>query len=122
MMGFVYDTLPATQADYTDMTTSYGYDVALTVLWCIVLIIQVTQIPLRETWFSATFIFTCALEIVGFIGRCLGHSNTYALAPILMNSLCLLVAPVFAMGGIYFQLSRLIDIYGERFSLLKARN
>lgn len=122
MMGFVYDTPPTSQADYTDMTTSYGYDVTLTVLWCMVLLTQITQISLRETWFSATFIFTCILEIVGFIGRCLGHSNSSALAPILMNSLCLLVAPVFAMGGIYFQLSRLIDIYGERFSLLKARN
>lgn len=122
MIGFVYDTLPPTRADYTDMTTSYGYDIAVTVLWCIVLIIQIMQIPLRETWFSATFIFTCILEIIGFIGRCMGHTDSTALAPILMNSLCLIIAPVFAMGGIYFQLSRLINIYGERFSLLKARS
>lgn len=40
--------------------------------------------------------------------------------PFLLQMICLTIAPVFTMGGIYYQLAKLIEIYGHKYSLLPS--
>lgn len=73
----------------------------------------------KQWWFGGSFMCACILEVLGYIGRALSHqhggdqSDYYVL-----QMVCLTIAPVFSMAGIYFQLAKLIEIYGHQFALL----
>lgn len=65
------------------------------------------------------FICTGILEVLGYVGRTWSHFNQNSLNAFLLNMICLTISPVFTMGGLYYQLSKLIEIYGHKFSLLR---
>lgn len=119
--------LPQMEAAASDSDSLYGgmvpnlrFNVAMIVIWGILLGIQVLQVIMRQYWFTVAFICTGILEVIGYVGRTCSHSNVAALNPFLLNMICLTIAPVFTMGGIYYQLAKLIEVYGHRFSLLPS--
>ncbi|CAI4804466.1 CIC_collapsed_G0051150.mRNA.1.CDS.1 [Saccharomyces cerevisiae] len=105
---------------YGGMVPNLRFNITMIVIWGILLTIHVVQLLMRQYWFSIAFICTGILEVLGFIGRTWSHSNVADMDAFLLNMICLTIAPVFTMGGIYYQLAKLIEVYGHRFSLLPS--
>ncbi|QEU62447.1 Rsb1 [Kluyveromyces lactis] len=73
----------------------------------------------KQWWFFVCFICACILETIGYVGRALSHQDGGPQADyFIMQMVCLTIAPVFTMAGIYYQLAKLIEIYGQRYALL----
>ncbi|CAI4786779.1 ANL_collapsed_G0050220.mRNA.1.CDS.1 [Saccharomyces cerevisiae] len=105
---------------YGGMVPNLRFNITMIVIWGILLTIHVVQLLMRQYWFSIAFVCTGILEVLGFIGRTWSHSNVADMDAFLLNMICLTIAPVFTMGGIYYQLAKLIEVYGHRFSLLPS--
>lgn len=105
---------------YSGMVPNLAFNIAMIVIWGILLTSQILLIWMKQYWFSVAFICTGILEVLGYIGRTWSHYNVYAMNPFLLQMICLTIAPVFTMGGIYYQLAKLIEIYGHKYSLLPS--
>ncbi|GME85478.1 unnamed protein product [Ambrosiozyma monospora] len=79
-------------------------------------------IPTREIFLGVSMTIGCALELVGYIGRVLGHGDPYELKYYMMNSLGTVISPVFFMAGIYNCFGSIIEIFGRQYSPLKPIN
>lgn len=70
-------------------------------------------------WFGISYFCGCGLEMAGYIGRSLSAQDVSNVNDFLLQIICLTIAPVFIMAGIYYLLAQLIMIYGVQFALLK---
>lgn len=102
---------------YGGMTPNLAFNICMIAIWGILLASQIVQTIYKQYWFSVAFICTGILEVLGYIGRTWSHSDTSLMDPFLLNMICLTIAPVFTMGGIYYQLAKLLEIYGSKFGL-----
>ncbi|CCH58731.1 hypothetical protein TBLA_0A09460 [Henningerozyma blattae CBS 6284] len=102
------------------MVPNIGFNLAMLVIWGIILAVNCVQVYWRQWWFSIAFICADILEILGYVGRVIGHYNLYSLDPYILQMVCLTLAPIFTMGGLYYQLAKLIEIYGHKYSLLPS--
>lgn len=102
---------------YGGMTPNLAFNICMIAIWGILLTLQCAQLIFRQWWFSTAFICTGILEVLGYIGRTWSHSDTGLMDPFLLNMICLTIAPVFTMGGIYYQLAKLLEVYGPKFGL-----
>jgi len=100
---------------YGGMTPNLAFNICMIVIWGILLACQIVQVIYKQYWFSTAFICTGILEVLGYIGRTWSHSDTSLMDPFLLNMICLTIAPVFTMGGIYYQLAKLLEVYGAKF-------
>ncbi|KAL4993619.1 RTA1 like protein-domain-containing protein [Aspergillus recurvatus] len=93
------------------------------VLFAIMLLAQLCQGLRFRTW-SYLALMTCGtlLEVIGYGGRLLLHSNPFNFSAFLQYLICLTIAPAFVTAAIYLSFGRVIVIYGERFSRLKAKS
>ncbi|KAF2793980.1 RTA1-domain-containing protein [Melanomma pulvis-pyrius CBS 109.77] len=73
----------------------------------------------RFIGFSVAMISGCALEVIGYVGRVLSHSNPFAENPFLIQIICLTIAPAFMAAGIYLCLSRIVLTFGAHNSRIK---
>lgn len=103
---------------YNGLVPNLGYNVAMLAIWGVLLTVHVLQLYLRQYWFSIGFICTGILEVLGYIGRTWSHFNQDNVNAFLLNMVCLTISPVFTLGSLYYQLSKLIEIYGHKFALL----
>lgn len=107
------------QAFYSGMVPNYRFNVTMAVIFGLLLLFQfVVGLYTRQYWFFAAFTCACILEMLGYIGRALSHKDLTVEDYFLLQFICLTIAPVFTMGGIYYQLAKLIEIYGHKFALL----
>ncbi|KAK2052914.1 parasitic phase-specific protein PSP-1 [Colletotrichum caudatum] len=75
-----------------------------------------------KTWgFSASMIFGCILEIVGYVGRLIIHNNPFDFQGFLMQIICITVAPVFFSAAIYVLLSQTISFLDRSISRFPPR-
>ena len=102
---------------YGGMTPNLRFNITMIVIWGILLSAQCVQVIYKQWWFSVAFICTGILEVLGYIGRTWSHQDTGLMDPFLLNMICLTIAPVFTMGGIYYQLAKLLEVYGAKFGL-----
>jgi len=59
------------------------------------------------------------MEVIGYIGRAEVHENTDQLMPYILQSMFLLLLPVFFAASIYMVLGRIIRVArGEKYSLI----
>ena len=63
-----------------------------------------------------------SLEIVGYTGRILMHFNPFSRENFLLYLIDLTIAPVFMAAGVYLCLARIVTVYGEKLSWIKARS
>lgn len=73
----------------------------------------------RYHWFNVTFIAGFAIEMVGYLARCLSFNDQSLLKFFLIQTICLMVAPAVLMAGVYFLTAQLIVIHGRQYSFLK---
>lgn len=105
---------------YSGMVPNLAFNISLLAIWGVLLSLNVSLVWMKQYWFSTAFICAGVLEVIGYAGRVWSHFNVFLMDPFLMQMVCLTIAPVFTMGGIYYQLAKLIEIYGHGFSLLPS--
>lgn len=105
---------------YGSMTPNLRFNLCMVVIWALILCFQSFQLIYKQWWFSIAFLCTAVLEVIGYAGRTWSHYDTFLKKPFLMNMVCLTIAPVFTMGGIYYQVAKLMEVYGHQFSLIKS--
>lgn len=105
---------------YAGMIPNFRFNTCMVVIWGILLAAHIIQLIYKQYWFSIAFICTGILEILGYIGRTWSHHDTTLMDPFLLNMICLTIAPVFTMGGLYYQMAKLVEIYGYKFSIIKS--
>lgn len=105
---------------YSGMVPNLGFNIAMLSIWGVLLSSHVLLVWLKQYWFSTAFICAGILEVIGYAGRVWSHFNVFMMDPFLMQMVCLTIAPVFTMGGIYYQLAKMIEVYGHRFCLLPS--
>ncbi|KAK3991202.1 RTA1 like protein-domain-containing protein [Cladorrhinum sp. PSN332] len=74
----------------------------------------------RGTFFTVVMILGCITEVIGYAARVLSADNPWQELGFLMQIVCLTIAPAFLAAGIYSCLAKLVLIYGEGNSRLKA--
>ncbi|KAJ5574028.1 RTA1 like protein-domain-containing protein [Penicillium hispanicum] len=61
------------------------------------------------------------LEIPGYIGRIMMHSNPFNFNAFLLYLICLTIAPAFFTAAIYICLGKIVIVYGEDISRIRPR-
>jgi len=74
----------------------------------------------RGTFFAVTMILGCITEVLGYVARVLSADNPWQELGFLMQIVCLTIGPAFLAAGVYACLAKLVLIYGEGNSRLKA--
>ncbi|PNS15088.1 Protein RTM1 [Sphaceloma murrayae] len=75
-----------------------------------------------STYFVIPFLLGAIFECVGYIFRIVGYFDTSALAPFIVQSLLLLVAPALYAASIYMVLGRIIRyVRGEQYSIIRVK-
>ncbi|QLQ81229.1 hypothetical protein HG537_0E05850 [Torulaspora globosa] len=105
---------------YSGIVPNLAFNATMLAIWCVLLCWHTVMIWFRQYWFSSAFICAAILEVLGYSGRVSGHFDPSLETPFLMQQVCLTIAPVFTVGGVYYQLAKMIEIYGHRFSLLPS--
>lgn len=102
------------------MTPNYGANLTMVIAFAVFLLLHTTLgLFTRQWWFGTAFFCGAGLEMAGYIGRFLSHSNVDELNDFLVQIICLTIAPCFIMGGIYYLLSQFIVVYGTSYALIK---
>ncbi|CEP60708.1 phospholipid-translocating ATPase RSB1 LALA0_S01e17150g [Lachancea lanzarotensis] len=102
------------------MTPNLAFNTAMAAIFGVLFITQaVLGLWTRQWWFMVSFLIACGLEVAGYVGRALSHNDNTDINDYLLQFICLTIAPVFTMAGIYYQLGKLIEIYGHKFALIK---
>ncbi|QLL33669.1 hypothetical protein HG536_0E05800 [Torulaspora globosa] len=105
---------------YGGIVPNLAFNAAMLAIWIVLLGWHSLMIWFKQYWFSSAFVCAAILEVLGYAGRVQGHFDPSLETPFLMQQVCLTIAPVFTAGGVYYQLAKMIEIYGHRFSLLPS--
>ncbi|OJJ45556.1 hypothetical protein ASPZODRAFT_473749 [Penicilliopsis zonata CBS 506.65] len=88
-------------------------------------ILGVSQVGLGIYFRTWTFMVALAIgtlmEMAGYVGRVLMHSNPWSTPYFELQIVCLVLAPTFVAAGIYLVLKHLILYLGPEYSRLKPR-
>ncbi|GIJ97925.1 hypothetical protein Aspvir_000031 [Aspergillus viridinutans] len=86
------------------------------------LLVQIYQGVRSRTWsYLACMTGGLLLEVVGYGGRLMLHSNSFNFSAFLQYLICLTIGPAFITAAIYLCFGRVIIVYGEGFSRIKSR-
>lgn len=105
---------------YGGIVPNLAFNAAMLAIWGLLLGWHTLMIRYKQYWLSSAFVCAAILEVIGYAGRVKGHFDPSLESPFLMQQVCLTIAPVLTMRGVYYQLPKLIEIYGHRFSLLRS--
>ncbi|CEP65007.1 RTA1 domain-containing protein LALA0_S16e00540g [Lachancea lanzarotensis] len=106
---------------YGDMNPNLAFNVSMIAIFGVLFVLQAgLGLYTRQRWMCVSFMCACGIEVAGYVGRALSHNNTSDIGTFLLQNICLTLAPVFTMAGIYYQLAKLVKIYGPKFAMLKS--
>ncbi|CAK7223585.1 hypothetical protein SBRCBS47491_005258 [Sporothrix bragantina] len=75
-----------------------------------------------KMWFCTPFVLGGVFEVIGYINRAAAYNATGSLIPYLLQSLFLLLAPIFFAATLYMVYSRIVRaVHGEHLSLITPR-
>lgn len=74
----------------------------------------------RGTFFVVTMCLGNICEILGYVARVLSSKNPWEELGFLMQIVCLTIGPAFLAAGVYTCLAKVVLIYGEENSRVKA--
>ncbi|KAK9463503.1 RTA1 like protein-domain-containing protein [Lipomyces oligophaga] len=104
-------------------TPSFSPNLAALVIFAVFWVAHMTlSVVYRQAWIGTTFSIACGLETAGYIGRVLSSKAdpmADAFNDYLVQIICLTIAPVFFMAGIYFMFAQVTLIYGPAFSRVR---
>ncbi|KAL8950314.1 MAG: hypothetical protein Q9222_003637 [Ikaeria aurantiellina] len=95
------------------------------VVFAILTFLHLYRMIKTKLWFCLPFtvggISTSTVELVGYIGRALGHNNPTSLGTYIIQSVLILVAPALFAASIYMTLGRLIRAtQAESYSVVRV--
>ncbi|CCE62960.1 hypothetical protein TPHA_0D03240 [Tetrapisispora phaffii CBS 4417] len=114
------ETADGTYNFYGNATPNLAFNVIMLVLYVVLLITHLILLMYKQYFFSWMMIFSIILQFAGYCARVDSHSNPYSVASYAVQSTFLIVAPVLFMGALYFQLAKLIEIYGHKYCLIRS--
>jgi hypothetical protein len=76
----------------------------------------------RTYAFSACLVTGLLLEVIGYAGRILLHSDPFSKNYFLVYLICLTLGPTFMSAAIYLCLARIVVVYGEGISRISPRS
>ena len=82
--------------------------IATTVIFGLLTAGHIYRMFRTRSWFCIPFIIGGIFETIGYIGRCLSHSDKEALTPYIIQSLLILLGPALYAASIYMTLGRII--------------
>ncbi|KAI9783330.1 MAG: hypothetical protein M1835_003825 [Candelina submexicana] len=98
--------------------------IIFTILFLLTSSLHLYQLIRTRTWFMIPLLVGGFFEWIGYIGRAVSsqQSPDYALAPYIVQSILLLVAPALFAASIYMELGRIIRLTdGEVHSLVRTK-
>ncbi|GME32591.1 related to protein RTA1 [Neofusicoccum parvum] len=109
--------------DYYKYNPSLAAAITATALFSLSTSVHIAQMMVARTWFFIPFVIGGTFEALGYTGRSISSSETpdWTLAPYLLQSLLILLAPAFFAASIYMAFSRIIRMTnGESLSLIRV--
>lgn len=77
---------------------------------------------IKKTWgYMAGLNIGIVLEVVGYGGRIMGHSDPFSFNAFLIYLILLTIGPAFLAAAIYLCLARIIVVYGAQYARFKPR-
>lgn len=90
------------------------------VFYAVLFILQILfGVWFRQWWFFVCWFCATGLEVAGFAGRVTSYYQLDNQAAFKLQLVGTILAPAFHMAGIYYQLAKIITIYGQQVSPLK---
>ncbi|CEJ91935.1 hypothetical protein VHEMI07617 [[Torrubiella] hemipterigena] len=103
-------------------TPSFALAVFAAVWFSAAFVVHCTEAIRYRSWWFIPFTIGLALEVVGYIARCLSSkSDPYNLIYYIINYFFIVTAPVVMSASIYTILSTLINHLGREYSALPPR-
>lgn len=101
---------------------NYGGNIFFTVFFGVCGALQLGYGVYFRTWtFAVALVFGGFLEMAGYIGRVLMHSNPWFPPAFKLQIVCLILAPTFIAAGVYLTLKHIILYLGPEHSRLQPR-
>lgn len=73
----------------------------------------------RYFYFGISAFLCCGLEFAGYLARCLAVHDTSNENYFLCQFICLTIAPVFILAGVYYYLAQILALHGNKYAMLK---
>lgn len=115
-------TMSNSTSTSTDSDSLYKYSPSLpaalsfAILFLITTLLHTYQLLRTRVWYFIPLFLGGLFEILGFIGRIIGARETYPnyiLGPYIIQTLFLLIAPVFFSASVYMELGHIIRLTGQ---------
>jgi drug/metabolite transporter (DMT)-like permease len=92
------------------------------IIFLITTLAHVLQVARRRTWYFIPVVIGGLFETIGYVGRAISHQDKGKMAPFIMQSVLLLVAPALFAASVYMVLGRIILVLdGEDVALIRKR-
>jgi len=92
------------------------------VLFGLILLYQLwLGVHFKEYLVMLTWGLAALLEFLTYVARSVAHHESQSIPMYEMQLICGVIAPAFVSRGTYYQLSKLVTIYGERFGVMPPR-
>ncbi|KAF2502346.1 RTA1-domain-containing protein [Lophium mytilinum] len=96
--------------------------IAFTALFSLITTVHTWKMIKEKMWFCIPFVVGGIFEVIGYIARVASYYSTGTLGPYLIQSIFLVLPPVFFAASLYMVFSHCIRaVHGETFSLLSPR-
>ncbi|RAH47682.1 RTA1 domain-containing protein [Aspergillus brunneoviolaceus CBS 621.78] len=107
---------------YINYQPNIPANVLFLVIFGLLLAAQIALGTWFRTWtYMGAMTAGLILEILGYIGRVMMHSNPFDFNAFLLYLICLTIAPAFFTAAIYICLGRIVIVYGEGISRIRPR-
>lgn len=73
----------------------------------------------RYFYFGISVFLCCGMEFAGYLARCLSVNDPANENFFLCQFICLTIAPVFVLAGVYYYLAQILAVHGNKYALLK---
>ncbi|CAK7203579.1 hypothetical protein SEUCBS139899_006314 [Sporothrix eucalyptigena] len=91
-------------------------------VFLVVTVAHLWKMVRTKLWFCTPFVLGGVFEVIGYVNRAAAYNATGSLIPYLLQSLFLLLAPIFFAATLYMVYSRIVRaVHGERLSLIPPR-
>ncbi|KAL2696258.1 hypothetical protein AAEP93_002672 [Penicillium crustosum] len=107
--------------------TIYGYapNFAASIVFCAIFgilgLVQLVQVLKWRMWsFGIPVVLGAVSEVIGYVGRLMLHSNAYSDVGFQTQICTLIIAPAFWSAAIYLTLKHVFNLFGRKYSMLRA--
>lgn len=114
------ETMYSELAFYDGNLPSLGGNIALVIVFAIILTLQVCfGVFFRSKYFLIFWSIGLSLEVLGYAGRVWLHFNIFSLNAYILQTICIALGPSVLLTGLFYLFAQVVHVYGEQYSSLK---